>query len=196
MRNYYGSRLTVHWRLIVMLLIYAKKLVERLMHNPAGNNSVYIHERNLQILAAGLYNKDLFNKDLLLPFVCDIFKLKTKQTYNLRRILNSLHQEWICVSCNWNYLLSGTQSIGSGTKNLKSIRSLAKNGHQRNILEDFVKSMLVMTIYFSNVCKIYGSNCVLEKNPDGECFPRRSSWSDTFYLYFSTAKNRPKTIIW
>ena len=49
-------------------------------------------------------------------------------------------------------------------KKLKSITNQAKNGHQKNVLEDFVKSMLVMSTYFSNFYKIYVSNCVWKKS--------------------------------
>ena len=88
----------------------------------------------------------------------------------------------------------GREVWGLVPKKIKSITNQAKNGHQKNVLEDFVKSMLVMSTYFSNFHKIYVSNC-LEKELDNEYFPRRSSWSDTFYLYFLSAQNRPKSII-
>ena len=113
-------------------------------------NSVSIHQRNLQILATGIYK---VNKDLLLPLMRDIFNLRSEQTYNLRKSsqfftppVNSVYHGTKSV------LFLGSKVLDLIPKELKSISNLAA-------LNKTIKKWSPGK-YPCRLCKIYVSKVV------------------------------------
>ena len=85
----------------------------------------------------------------------DIFKLRGKQTYNLRKLfqfyrpkVNSVYNGTERVSFLgpkiWDLVPNELKDIG----NLAAFKKATKSGHQRNVLVGFVKIILEMSVWF------------------------------------------------